>query len=529
MSPAQSSDTSIVTSAKVVTAAGADVFRLTRMRYTEALGVPFELTLDLISNEANLDPDKLLGTAATVSFTLPNGGERYFSGIVDQFEQPFIRGNTGVYRMVVIPWIGLLHLGSTCQIFQGKKPQDVVKAVFDALSFKDYSLSGLTGSYPELPFCVQYNESYLNFVQRVTQRYGISYFCKQENQKHTVVFADSASGYSSFPGYDTIPYNAAADASTSTEHIEEWTWHKRVASGKQVLKDYDYTNPSATLLSTKTATHSYPHGDLERFEYPGHYHTQSEGDTLAQVCMDEATCEQWTATGRARCWGLSAGSTFTLEKFPRSDQNQKYLVTSVDIVVESQPSAGGYSCEARFAAIPASVTFRPARTARVPRIAGMQTADVVGPAAQPAKTPYCDVYGNIRVKFRWDRTSTKNDTCSCWVRYAQFSAGPGWGAVFLPRVGCEVAIAFEEGDPDRPMAIGGFYNGTNSPPPEGLDVTPADKKIPPTPATVKKNTASVIKDDGGNFFAISPDDDAQLVTLYSPIDHTKLMIGKIPS
>jgi hypothetical protein len=62
---------------------------------------------------------------------------------------------------------------------------------------------------------------------------------------------------------------------------------------------------------------------------------------------------------------------------------------------------------------------------------------------------------------------------SCWVRVAQFWAGKRFGAFFWPRIGQEVVIAFEDGDPDRPLIVGSVYNSANMPPLE----MPADEKI----------------------------------------------------
>jgi hypothetical protein len=42
-------------------------------------------------------------------------------------------------------------------------------------------------------------------------------------------------------------------------------------------------------------------------------------------------------------------------------------------------------------------------------------------------------------------------------------AGKGWGAFFWPRIGHEVVVVFEEGDPDQPLIVGSVYNAENMP------------------------------------------------------------------
>src|SRR5262249_52422192 len=96
-----------------------------------------------------------------------------------------------------------------------------------------------------------------------------------------------------------------------------------------------------------------------------------------------------------------------------------------------------------------------------PFAAGIQTAKVIGPGGEEINT---EKHGRIRVRFHWERTADHGDEGTCWIRVGQAWAGPGMGALFIPRLGHEVIIRFLEGNPDRPMVVGAVYNGANLPP-----------------------------------------------------------------
>ena len=117
--------------------------------------------------------------------------------------------------------------------------------------------------------------------------------------------------------------------------------------------------------------------------------------------------------------------------------------------------------ENTFECIPSALPFKPARTTPRPTVEGTQTAVVVGNAGDEIFT---DKYGRVKVQFPWDRKGQKDANSSCWVRVATLWAGKQWGIIHIPRVGQEVMVAFEEGDPDRPIIVGSVYNAANMPP-----------------------------------------------------------------
>ncbi len=56
-------------------------------------------------------------------------------------------------------------------------------------------------------------------------------------------------------------------------------------------------------------------------------------------------------------------------------------------------------------------------------------------------------------------------TCSsCWIRASQLHTGKSFGGIDIPRIGEEVIVQFEEGDPDRPIIVGRAYHADTVPP-----------------------------------------------------------------
>ncbi|WP_447870515.1 type VI secretion system tip protein VgrG, partial [Serratia fonticola] len=77
---------------------------------------------------------------------------------------------------------------------------------------------------------------------------------------------------------------------------------------------------------------------------------------------------------------------------------------------------------------------------------------------------YVNELGWVRVHFHWNRYDPADEKASCWVPVSNQWAGDGFGSVTLPRIGQEVLISYLNGDIDRPVVSGRYYNGLNKPP-----------------------------------------------------------------
>ena len=217
---------------------------------------------------------------------------------------------------------------------------------------------------------------------------------------------------------------------------------------------------------------------MQIYEYPGLYQSKGEGDGYGKKRLDGLEVPARLIAGESTCRPFSTGCTFSLTGHPRADVNDTYVLRRIS------HSGGRRHYRNSFVAFPSSATFRPPRVTPKPRIAGTQTALVVGKSGEEIWT---DQYGRIKVQFHWDQLGQNDENSSCWIRVAQGWAGKNWGAIFLPRIGQEVVVSFLEGDPDRPLITGSVYNGQ-----QPVPYTLPDEQ---TKSTVKSSSSK-----GGNGF-----------------------------
>src|SRR5262249_26367450 len=208
----------------------------------------------------------------------------------------------------------------------------------------------------------------------------------------------------------------------------------------------------------------------------------------AEIRMQEEALPSLTIQGAGNCRQLAAGHKFTLKDHFNADG--AYVLTGVVHTARETAyrsgSGNGFRYHNSFTCIPAELPFRPARMTPRPLIPGTQTAFVVGP---PGDEIFTDKHGRVKVQFHWDRKGQNNAESSCWIRVAPPWAGKGWGAVHIPRVGQEVVVAFEEGDPDKPIIVGSVYNAVQVPP----------YKLPDHRTRSGLKTRSALKGETANF------------------------------
>jgi type VI secretion system secreted protein VgrG len=444
---------------ELTTPLGENVLVLSRFDGGEALSELFEFRIEAVSEQENIDFNAALGKSVTIKMKTVEGKDRYFNGLLAEASWSGQRATLFVYRLVARPWLWLLSLTSDCRIFSQKSPSDIVKQVFTDRGFSDFR-DALQSSYPTLEYCVQYRETDFDFVSRLMEQYGIYYFFEYADGKHTLVLADGKGSHQTIADLPTAPYLPdTAGGRQFVQHIEQWSRGRNVESGVFKLNDYDYAKPGANLLSTSEKPGGYAHDEMEMYDYIGEYSERDVGDKLAQVEAEAALSLDDRRTSTGSTLSFFPGGLATLKDYPVGGENQEYLVVACQHFFHAQQyRSGGGDGDAgyvgNFEFTPSSRQFRAAQDTERPQIAGTQPALVVGKQGEEIDV---DEQGRICVQFYWDRKKE----ASRRIRVAQFWAGKERGAAFLPRIGDEVVVAYEEGDPDRPIVVGSVYNGAN--------------------------------------------------------------------
>ena len=470
---------------------GSDALLLNSFSGHEEMSRLFVYDLEMQSENDNLEAKQIVGKNVTFSVECPDGSPRYFNGHVNRFVHAGRGDRLNIYRAQIVPWLWFLTRVSDCRIFQDKSVPDIIQQIFSDLGFSDFETSEIKGTHQPWDYCVQYRETNFNFVSRLMEHEGIFYYFRHEQGKHTLVLGDSAGAYKDCADKN-VQFRANLSGPESTDQLTRWEHQYEFRTGKWAQTDYNFKEPNSSLMAkTNTIVQLDGNSKYEFYDYPGEYEVAGDGNSDVKLRMEEEEVQFDTVHGASHCRSFGPGAKFTIKKHhSKSEEGKNYAILSTH---HSGSVGGSYlsgSSTAKlhynnsFTCIPDNVVFRPARLTPKPLIHGSQTALVVGPKGEEI---WPDEYGRVKVQFYWDRLGKKDDKSSCWIRCAQASAGNGWGAMAIPRVGQEVVVSYLEGDPDRPLVTGVVYNAGQMPPYQ----LPDEK----TKSYIKTNTS-----DGGDGF-----------------------------
>ena len=463
----------VVSKAEVQAPLGDAKIRLLRFELREALSEPFELRVEMASEQPGLDTAAAIGKPLVVKLTLPDGKVRHLHGLVAQ------AGLIGAHRArlfrydaVVRPGFWFLTHTRRSRVFANDDALGIVKAVLGKASALVAFDVKATKTYTKRPYCVQYQESDFDFVSRLLEEEGIYYYFKHTAGSHPMVLADGPGAHEPIVSSARMDYRpGTSKASNDADSVLAWQYRDAIGPGKFSLRDYDFER-STTKLDASASARSHAHRDLLEVEVFPEGYLLDGGDKgadkgpggqqaqhFASVMAEQRDATAREVAGATDALAMACGCTFEVARLPAQAHDGKYLATRTRL--EFQQGSGerdneGTSYACQFSALSNKAPFRPALVTPKPRMWGPQTAVVIGDGEIAP-----DEYGRVKVRFFWGPSDAQS---SAWVRVSHPWASKGFGMVALPRVGDEVVVDFIDGDPDHPLVTGRVYNAQNMPP-----------------------------------------------------------------
>ncbi|PVZ79393.1 type VI secretion system tip protein VgrG [Serratia sp. S1B] len=445
----------------------------------EALSQPFSYRIEFTSADQAIRREAMLMKAASLTLQAPvdqgfgikiQQPLRVIQGVVTGFERLSTSKDETRYALTLQPRLALLDRSHQNAIYQDMTvPQIVEKILRERHNMRGQDfLFSLTAEYPRREQVMQYGEDDLHFITRLLGEVGIWFRFTTDTRLNidVVEFYDSQQGYEKGLTLPSVPPSGQHDQ--GVESVWGMTSHHQVVQQQVSTRDYNYRQATEAMDTQVDVTRGDSTTYGEAYHYADNYltagsshdrqPTPESGAFYGRLRHERYLNQQTQLTGITSCATLSPGQVLKVTGgYEVTDTFAKgVLITQV----HSQ-ARRDRSFEIHFTALPDNVDycFRPEPGAR-PVMAGTLPARVTS-------TTENDTYGHIdkdgryRVNMLFDRASWETGFESLWVRQSRPYAGDTYGLHLPLLAGTEVAIGFEDGNPDRPYIVGVLHDSVH--------------------------------------------------------------------
>lgn len=445
----------------------------------EALSRPFRYRIEFTSPDHAISKEMMLMKAASLTLQAPvdqgygikiQQPVRVIQGVVTGFERFGTSKDETHYALTLQPRLALLDRSHQNAIYQDMSvPQIVEKILRERHSMRGQDfLFSLTKEYPRREQVMQYGEDDLHFITRLLGEVGIGFRFTTDTRLSidVVEFFDSRQGYEAGPTLPSVPpsgqHSAGADSVWAMES------HHRVVQQRVTTGDYNYRQATEEMRAQAGAVAGDTITYGEAYHYADNYLTAGStydrnpvpesGAFYARIRHERYLNGQTQTRAITSCPVLAPGQVLKV-----TGGYEVAEVFAQGVVITAMHSHARRDEEFRVSVegIPDSddFSFRPEPGAR-PVMAGTLPARVTS-------TTENDTYGHIdkdgryRVSMLFDRDDRETGFESLWVRQSRPYAGDTYGLHLPLLAGTEVAIGFEDGNPDRPYIAGVLHDSAH--------------------------------------------------------------------
>jgi type VI secretion system secreted protein VgrG len=427
---------------------------------TEAISTPFSATLYVL---VQLD-SAWLGQPGLVTLTDSSGHERTLAGIVAYQRDRGLNANKQARVEILLrPRLWALSQTRDNRVFQGLSIPDIVTGVL-----KQHDINGalwhLSQTYAPLPYNVQFQETDLEYVERLLSEIGVSYWFTVKDGKDILNFTDDNAKFTSLD-LGKIPFIANAGLDKPQASFNKFIKGIRNVPANVQIVDFNPMTPDNVIKA----------GDGPAANDPAQVHYglgtngPDEAELRSRIINERHALEGLRIEIFGSAAGLHPGAVFSFEHPKIEKYSGDYLVMSLthtliqQAAVEHESDLGNLAYTQHAQLIPRTVPYRP-------ELKPAQVLPTVYSAHIESNGTYAllDEHGRFKMRKLYDTRDSEDAAhteAGIPMRSLSFHGGPGSdntvGAAFPYRDGVEVLWASVDGDPSRPIILGCLTDPSN--------------------------------------------------------------------
>ena len=356
----------------------------------------------------------------------------------------------------------LLMDHSHCYSYEGMNLEKIVTKTIDPYDLKRKQVNPRTKT--NIPYIVQYNESNYQFLTRLAIRFGewmyndgVQWFFGERKLLNPIELE---------PRNDIKNFRFSAELKhhmVKHAHHDYLKYKNEMKSDTEIPALKNSYHPLADLAWKKSS-------ELYKKETFQHLQCSNpEGNTMDELNISTSTqllgekAQQFYCTGSTVRSDLKIGSVISLNDyfFQTKESNNSQEIANLMITEIAHYTEVGGEYINSFTAYPVKSEYPPYFQSDIFPVSSAQRAKVMD-NKDPKKI------GRIRVQFLWQEEQDPN-LMTPWIRIAQPHGGDYKGFYFIPEIGEEVMVDFENGNAEKPFVVGTLYHCNQKPKPSHVD------------------------------------------------------------
>lgn len=409
------------------------------------------------------------------------------------------------YQVRLESGIARLRLTRRSRTFQNLSLPEIARQLLLASGWDNETIElRLSETHAVQRYVVQYDETDEDFLRRLCERAGLYFYFQSTARgepREVCILTDMSTNLE--PASDPLTVSDESWEGHRDLYAHDLVIDSRLRVGRVTLRDYDPERPNLDLKATRVTQAALPRADGEREleHYSSHvnFTDNSVGELEAERLLESLQTGADELSFDTNAIGLGPGDCCELLPSMQPDIVSEAGYFVVTAVTHAWKAGGEYTV--RLHCVNRELPVRLKRETPDPNCAGLHSAWVTVPEGEEI---HVDALGRANVRFRWDLDGATDHESSLPIRVMQ---GNMVDSMALPRVGWEVWVAFDQGNPERPLILGKTFNGAQPP----TLALPANKTSTAlrsfaSPGSGKMNSIHTNDKAGGQTFVINAGD-----------------------